>query len=166
MSAVMSACRKYRYRLSREVDVFGTRTIAYFGINPSTADEFIDDQTVRKWIGFTQRLQGKSFLVGNAFAYRATDVTRLAEIVDPVGPENDENLRAIIAAADVLIPCWGSRQKLPRKLHGRLDTLLESLLNSGKPVFSFGMTRSNDPKHPLLLPYDTELQDMQSHVRT
>lgn len=86
MSATLSPCRTYRYRLDREVDLLGDKVIAYFGVNPSTADESVDDATVRKWRGFSQRLQASRFIVGNVFAYRATDVNHLAKVDDPVGP--------------------------------------------------------------------------------
>lgn len=157
MSALLSQCRTYRYQLCRDVDLFGDKIFAYFGINPSTADESVDDATVRRWIGFTERFNGKRFLVGNAFAYRATDVNELAMAVDPVGPDNDQNLKSIIQQADILVPCWGSRQKLPSDLRNRLNDVMGMLKGSGKPVMAFGFTESGDPKHPLMLSYETKL---------
>ncbi len=44
MSAILSPCGRYRYRLEREVQADG-RVFAYFGINPSTADADLDDAT-------------------------------------------------------------------------------------------------------------------------
>lgn len=38
------------------------------------------------------------------------------------------------------------------------DTVLFMLLASGKPVMHFGLTKAGDPKHPLMLGYDTPLQ--------
>ncbi|TFW13680.1 DUF1643 domain-containing protein [Massilia arenosa] len=158
MTAVISRCGMYRYRLEREVQAHGL-VFAYFGINGSTATATEDDHTVRKWIGFTQRNDGRRFIVGNAFAFRATDVAELGRADDPVGPYNDRHLRAIIAHADVLVPCWGSRAKLPVRLHARLDALRDRLLASGKPVRVFGLAQSGDPLHPLMLGYDTPLVD-------
>ncbi len=79
-----------------------------FGVNGSTATATEDDHTVRKWIGFTKVNGGRRFIVGNAFAFRATDVRELATAVDPVGPENEIHLERIIRDADVLVPCWGA----------------------------------------------------------
>jgi len=157
VTAILSDCRKYRYRLYRDVGLFGDKVIAYFGINPSTADESIDDATVRKWRGFTKRNEGKAFVVGNVFAYRATNVNELGRVPNPEGPENHAHVMAIIHEADVLVPCWGSRSKIPMELHSKIDDLLGVLLNSGKPVLCFGKTASGDPKHPLMLGYDTRL---------
>ena len=37
----------YRYRLERDICPSGDVVIAYIGINPSIADEYIDDNTVK-----------------------------------------------------------------------------------------------------------------------
>ena len=156
MSAIISKCGMYRYRLERDVQPEGL-VFGYFGVNGSTATATEDDHTVRKWIGFTKVNGGRRFIVGNAFAFRATDVRELATMVDPVGPENEIHLERIIRDADVLVPCWGSRTKLPKSLYVHLDRLLEQLVASGKPVLAFGVTGSGDPKHPLMLGYSTSL---------
>ena len=160
MEAVLSDCRNYRYSLSREVDNSASRTFAFFGINPSTADESVDDATVRKWIGFAKRNNCKKFIVGNVFAYRATNVNDLAKAANPHGADNDAFIDLIIDKSDVLIPCWGSRGKLPKNLRYALDDLLIKLKSSGKPVLIFGKTKSGDPKHPLMLGYNTNLQEL------
>lgn len=157
MSAVISPCGIYRYRLDRDVDLHGLHVIAYFGINPATADEVNNDQTVAKWIGFTQRNGGSRFIVGNIFAFRSADVTQLQSVSDPIGPENQSHLEAIIAEADILVPCWGSRTKAPRSLHGRFDEVLDLLRASGKPVMCFGKTQTGDPRHPGRIAYSTPL---------
>lgn len=159
MSAVISDCGQYRYRLERECSMpfEGSMVFAYFGINPSTADATLDDATVRKWKGFTVRNGGHRFIVGNVFAFRATDVGALYHAADAVGPENLRHLKQIIADADVLVPCWGSSDKVFKSMRGRLKTLLYILQSSGKPVMHFGLTASGDPKHPLMLGYDTPL---------
>ncbi|WP_186263334.1 DUF1643 domain-containing protein [Burkholderia gladioli] len=176
MSAIISPCGTYRYRLERgpfenvgvlELDDDGVwefrgKVIAFFGINPSTADASINDQTVMKWIGFCQRWRAQRFIVGNVSAYRATDVNALANAL--VSPDeyrrNIGHLENIIAAADILVPCWGRRSKAPKHMRNDFDTVMAMLLTSGKPVMAFGLTGSGDPKHPLMLGYDTKLIDL------
>ncbi|WP_347336610.1 DUF1643 domain-containing protein, partial [Salmonella enterica] len=80
----------------------------------------------------------------------------MATAVDPVGPENEIHLGRIIRGADVLVPRWGSRTKLPKSLHVHLGRLLEQLVASGEPVLAFGVTGSGDPKYPLMLGYSTK----------
>lgn len=155
-SAIISRCGTYRYRLERDLERPGP-VFAFFGVNGSTATAQVDDQTVRKWIGFTERNGGGRFIVGNAFAFRATDVRALGRAGDPVGPRNRSHLGKIIAEADILVPCWGSRGKLPARLHAQLDALREQILASGKPVKVWGWSQSGDPLHPLTLAYSLPL---------
>lgn len=175
MSAVISPCGLYRYRLERgpfesvmslELSEDGAyefrgKVIAFFGINPSTADASLNDHTVIKWIGFCQRWGAQRFIVGNVSAYRATDVTELARAV--VSPaqwrENLAHIERIVSEADILVPCWGNRSKAPRHMRNDFDTVLSLLHSSGKPVKTFGITVAGDPKHPLMLGYDTKLAE-------
>jgi len=156
MTAVLSPCGLYRYRLERTVAMEGP-VYAFFGVNPSTADANLDDATVRKWIGFCKRWGASRFIVGNVFAYRATDVKKLATVDDPFGDEIGDHTTDIINDADILVPCWGNTAKVPPKLQFAFDVLLDALLSSGKPVRHFGFTKAGDPAHPLMLGYDTPL---------
>lgn len=158
MSAVISSCGEYRYRLERDVDpLLGGPVYAFFGVNPSTADASLDDATVRKWRGFVSRWGGSRFIVGNVFAYRATDVRELATCDDPVGRENIDHLTQIVADADILVPCWGNVEKVPYTLRRHFQWTLKGLLDAGKPVMSFGRSKGGHPPHPLMLGYDTAL---------
>lgn len=159
MSAVLSPCGLYRYRLERTVAMEGP-VYAFFGINPSTADASLDDATVRKWIGFTKTWGGSRFLVGNVWPLRSTDVRALATATRwlDIGRENQRHILAMAAEADILVPCWGDRAKVPKAMHNELDELLSLLKGTGKPVMHFGLTKGGDPKHPLMLGYVTPLQ--------
>lgn len=157
-SAVFSDCGLFRYRLDRILGAAGI-VYAYFGVNGSTAGADENDHTVTKWNGFTVRNDGYRHIVGNAFAKTATDVRELRRAPDPIGPLNDAYLAEIIAEADVLVPCWGSRHKLPPVLRPRLDVVKAMIFAAGKPVKIFGLTNSGDPLHPLTLAYATPLID-------
>lgn len=158
MSAVISDCGKFRYRLDRTVGEYGF-VYAFFGVNPSTADASIDDATVRKWNGFTQRWGASRYVVGNVFAFRSTDVKALAKADDPIGRLNNDYLKQIIADADVLVPCWGDQMKVPQQLRMHFHWMMQQLVGSGKPVKTFGLSKGGFPKHPLMLGYDTPLID-------
>jgi len=155
-SAVLSECGQYRYRLERTVADTGP-VYAFFGVNPSTADADLDDATVRKWRGFVTRWGGSRFIVGNVFAFRATDVRALASAPDPIGRKNNDHIARIIEDADVLVPCWGNRSKVPPQLRSSFHWLTQVLHASGKPVMAFGLSQSRDPLHPLMLGYATPL---------
>ena len=158
MSAVISPCGKYRYRLDRSIEAVEKEIIiAFFGINPSTADAVEDDQTIRKLRTFTRLNGGSYFIMGNVFAYRATQVFELQTVRDPVGPRRDHYLKEIIKVADLLVPCWGATQKLIPRLRDHVDEVEIMLRCAGKPVKCFGKTQTGDPKHPLRLAYATKL---------
>lgn len=156
MSAIISECKKYRYRLDRDVASSG-KVIAFFGINPSYADGAKDDNTIIRMRGFTLRHGGSRFIVGNVFSYRTPYVRNLATAEDCFGNFHSKYLQEIIFEADLLVPCWGSRNKLPKSLHSHIDSTMIMLINSGKPVYSFGLTATSDPKHPLMLAKSTPL---------
>jgi hypothetical protein len=158
-SATFSECGTWRYRLDRIIDMFGGPVFGYFGVNGATATADKNDHTVTKWDGFTVRFGGSRLIVGNPYAFCATDVRELASAADPIGPENDRYLREIIAEADILVPCWGNRSKVPPRLRSRFDDLADMIFAAGKPVKVFGFTKSGDPLHPLMLGYDTPLID-------
>ena len=160
MNAVISPCGKYRYYLQRRVATDG-KLFAYFGINPSTADHVIDDQTVKKWIGFTERNGGRGFMVGNVFSYRSRDVKALSSAEDPHGRDHWMHIDQIIARADLLVPCWGRLDKVPRSMRHNMGRLLDALRESGKPVLHFGLTKCGQPKHPQMLGYATPLTPME-----
>lgn len=158
VSAILSPCGTFRYTLSRLCRNTSGPSYAFFGVNPSTADALEDDATVRKWTGFVNAWGGSCYSVANVFAYRATNVKKLATVDDPVGHMNFHFQNQLIALADILVPCWGNRSKVPKQLRWHFFALLDRLKQSGKPVMCFGKTLSGDPKHPLFLPYDTKLE--------
>jgi hypothetical protein len=73
--------------------------------------------------------------------------------------ENERHLTEIANDADIIIPCWGNRNKLPRELRPQLDKTLALLRRSGKPLYHFGLTASGDPRHTLMIGYDTPLTE-------
>lgn len=157
MSAMISHCGRYRYQLERAIADGDRFVIAFFGVNPSKADETRDDPTVRKLRGFARALTADRFLLANVFAYRATDVRELALVDDPVGPYNAQHVDDVIARASILVPCWGRTDKVPKSLRPHFHRMRNRLCSSGKPVYIFGLTKCGSPMHPLMLAYRTSL---------
>lgn len=157
-SAVFSDCGLYRHRLDRDVQEHGL-VFGFCGVNGSRAGAEVEDQTTMKWRGFTLRNGGRKYIAFNPFGKTATDVKELATVADPVGPENARHVADAISEADILVPCWGSRHKIPPRLRHYLDEMRDQIFAAGKPVKVFGFTASGDPKHPLMLGYNTPLID-------
>jgi hypothetical protein len=160
VSAVISDCGTFRYRLDRDVcPMLRGPTVALIGVNPSTADATLNDATIRKDLGFGHRLGWGRIIKANKFAFRATDVRKLREAADPIGPENDRYLREIFAEADLLVPCWGPLAKLPPALRTWWREVTAMMRASGKPIMCFGTAQDGHPRHTLMLSYETLLTD-------
>jgi hypothetical protein len=152
--AVISDCGRYRYRLRRMTRQTDANTVVIM-VNPSTADGTEDDQTIRKLKGFARHNGWSNLIVGNLFAYRATNVKELAQADDPVGPENDRYLRDMIGHRDTLrvIFAWGPVAKLPYRLRQRWREVARMATYDGGPRFCLGVAKDGQPRHPLMLPY-------------
>lgn len=150
MSAVISDCGRYRYRLEREGVGEGATLVVM--VNPSTADASADDATIRKLRGFGERNKWGRLMVGNLYAFRATDVRHLASTEDPVGPDNDAHLQSMLSEADRIVCAWGPIKKQPRAYQGLRWRKLVSL--ASRPLYCIGETaQCGHPKHPLMLSY-------------
>lgn len=156
MSAIISDCGKYRYRLERH-GLSGAGAVAWIMVNPSTADASVDDPTIRKVIGFSERLGAGRAIVGNKFAYRATDVRELKAVGDPKGPDNDAHLAQIMGDAPTVIVAWGPLAKLPKHLRRRWLAVVRIASDLDRPLMCFGTAQDGHPRHPLMLAYDTPL---------
>ena len=68
-TAIISPCERFRYALTRR---WTDGPIALFiMLNPSDADAYIDDPTIRRCIGFAKRENCGGLRVENLFAYRS-----------------------------------------------------------------------------------------------
>lgn len=168
MTAIFSDCGNYRYRLERVIDTAGEgKVFAFFGINPSTADATTDDATISKMTGFATRAGAGRIIVGNVFSLISTDINGLRKGLPLRGNEHDKHFQQIINDADILIPCWGSRNKLAQEFRSSLDECMEILMSSQKPVRCFGKTKgTGDPCHPLMLAYSTKIIEWELACQT
>src|ERR1043165_6085803 len=160
--ADLSPCGTYRYVLGRAwlargVDDPEYQRVLWVMLNPSTADAHVDDPTIRKCIGFSRRMSLDALEVVNLYALRATDpreLRRHRDGADIVGPENDGAIVKAARRATLVITAWGDGAK-----HGLPDRPRRGLeLLAGFPTFCLGRTQSGEPRHPLMLGYDTELE--------
>ena len=107
MSAYISECGQYRYLLTRDVASIGNGTVTFVCLNPSTADATEDDPTIRRCTRFAREWGYAQLKVVNLYAYRSTDPSQLARVPDPVGPENDDILSAVLGSSDCIVAAWG-----------------------------------------------------------
>jgi hypothetical protein len=151
--AYFSADRKYRYWLLRVWDE-SKPLVAYISKNPSTADERDNDPTVRKGIGFGLRWGYGGGLWLNVGAFRATDPRKFANSAEPIGTENTvEYLHQYLSKfqPEKVVAAWGN-------MHPRFKARCATIRSQIPNLWCFGFTFSGEPKHPLMLAYDTPLQ--------
>ena len=145
--AQFSDCRKYRYALWRTWDETESH-VTFIGLNPSTADENIDDPTIRRCINYAKDWGFGGINMLNLFAFRATSPGDMIDAEDPIGVENDKYLQMYLNKGGLNIACWGN--------HGshidRGEKVIELLGKSNLSIF--GLTGKGQPKHPLYLKRD------------
>jgi len=155
--AVISACNTYRYRLWRGAR---GRTLLFIMLNPSTATALTDDPTIRKCLGFAQRLGYGCIEVGNLFGLRAPSPETLLTVADPVGPENTAWLNALIGGHDQIVVAWGATggNAVKKLMIPQIDLVRELLKKHHREASCLGRTDSGAPRHPLMQSYQVPLQ--------
>ncbi len=148
-TASFNTSRTHRYRLSRIWDPARPR-VNFVMLNPSTADAFVLDPTVRRCAGYAQQWGMGALEVTNIFALRSTDPKALYREPDPVGAGNDAAILAAAGDAELVIAAWGTHGQLD----GRGDAVRSLLAGAGIELHCLRLTRHGHPGHPLYLPGD------------
>jgi len=146
----------YRYLLYRK---WGNlkKKVTWIMLNSSTADETLDDPTIRRCIGFAKQFDADELDIVNLFAYRSTNPEKLYTVEDPVGKENDDYIRKSIEKSSLIILGWGNHGKLLN----RSDEVISKLLKPySDKVFALKILKNGEPGHPLYIPYSVELQNV------
>lgn len=157
MSTIISICGQYRYKLARDpADDYATRGPALFiMLNPSTADALLDDPTIRRCRGFAKTWDCAGIVVANLYALRATNPVDLWTHPDPVGPDNDVMLEALIREHETIVCAWGANAQ-----HGRVDIVRKMFHRLSRPM-CLGTTKDGSPRHPLYIRADQPLIEWQ-----
>jgi hypothetical protein len=161
--AVFSNDRMYRYMLARMWDDYFednavTRPLMVFGmLNPSSAGAFRSDPTIRKCVGFAERYKCGGIVVVNAAALVSTDPKGLRDVADPIGPHNARMIDWAFGAPILAIRvcAWG---RVEPRVRRRLLTSMGNI--KAHAHWCFGKTKDGEPRHPLMLAYDTPLVHM------
>ena len=140
--AVFSDCRKFRYALWRMWDE-DKPLVMIIGLNPSTADEKVNDPTITRCISFARSWGFGGVCVTNLFGFRATSPTRLKVHHDPIGKENDAWVHEMAKEAAITVAAWGN--------HGKLLNRSLEILPSLDQLHCIKMNKSGEPAHPLYL---------------
>lgn len=130
------------------------RTLNWIMLNPSTADDVLDDPTIRKCCGFAKRWGYSGIVVTNLFAYRATDpkeMKRVAVSDNNLAVGGGENIYALgteARKADLVVVAWGTHGNFQK----RADAALGSIL-ADYDLYCIGTTKDGHPIHPCMAGY-------------
>jgi len=142
--AKFSNDKKHRYELSRHWDL-SKSDILFIMLNPSIANENIDDPTIKRLINFTKKFNYGGFFVANLFTY----ITPYSKTLDTSSGLTKLNLKTIknfVNKAEEVVYAWGNSIKEPEEL--------KNLVENPK---CFGRNLNGTPKHPLYLPSNSKL---------
>lgn len=168
--AVFSPDGTYRYLLGRcwaelnehEQSLIGTgdtwevaeTPVMFVMLNPSTADEAAPDPTIRKCVGFAKRQRHARIIVANHFALRSTDPRGLTAAADPVGPHNAEAVDWALSISASRVAAWG---RFPSRRVRQLALRSMCEVKTCTTLQCYGKPKDGEPRHPLMLSYDTPL---------
>lgn len=151
--AQLSEDGKHRYLLVRAWELSRPR-VCWVGLNPSIANAEIDDNTVRKIIGYSRREGFGSLAVVNLYSWRATDPDEMwaaraaGEAIDG-GKENLTVIHQQAQEASAVVAAWGGDLHIDP---GHVDTVCKVLGTAvGRPLQCLKVNADGSPGHPLYL---------------
>ena len=150
--AVFSQNGKYRYLLKRIWDKT-LPSVCFICLNPSYADDSIDDRMVTKCIRQAKRLGFGSIEMTNLFAYVETVGKKLYKIKDPVGMENDKYIFKAVNRCNKVIIAWGNNGNFTN----RSENILKRLEKLKIKLHCLKITSTGQPHHPGRLGYVNRL---------
>lgn len=116
-------------------------------LNPSTADESVNDPTVERCQRYAHGWGYGGLVVCNLFALRATDPKIMRRDNEPVGVENDVAILEAAGRSEIIVCAWGN--------HGshddRAQFVTKMLRVQGFDLHSLVLTGQGHPGHPLYL---------------
>jgi hypothetical protein len=154
--------------LEREF-LLGDGVCVFNMLNPSIANNIINDPTVRRCIGFSRRLGAGLMIVVNLFTTRATNPDDLILDDDPTYGADIPLVRAMVACQKAqrlsslsrYICAWGACPAWPEDLKKLRQKRIERTKELAKQyeidLWCLGLTAKGDPCHPLYLRNDAAL---------
>lgn len=149
--AVFTDARTHRLYLWRRWNKEGP-WVMFIGLNPSTADERLNDPTVRRCIGFAVKWGYGGMFMCNVFTLVSTDPKKL-NAETPIAMGAHLAMRVIRNRCEEAVAGWGNLITQVRAGEERVERIKRDL----SPLYCLGMTKQGHPRHPLYMPYSSQL---------
>ncbi len=144
--AEFSDDRKYRYVLWRIWDEDKPKVLI-IGLNPSKADESVDDPTIRRVKRLAASWGFGGIYMVNLFAWVTPYPEELEACNDPVG-ENDHKLKEYYSKCQEVVFAWGATET-----NGRAEKI-SGMFPNAKCI---AKNLDGSPKHPLYVKKEAQL---------
>ena len=116
-------------------------------LNPSSADENIDDPTTKKVISYSKKWGYGGLHICNLYTYRTTSPKILFDIPKNKRGSNKNEIKKYAKKSSKVVYAWGNKEKVP------------PWLNQMVPNPSFiELSKEGVPKHPLYLKSNLKLK--------
>lgn len=154
-TAMLSPDGIYRYHLTRVLHPQHRfrKTLGVIMLNPSKADAFTDDRTIKKVMHYANEWGYNHVSVANLFAYRTTYPSELRVLTEEqrVGPENYYWLNHVLSEAHDKILCgWGANKLVTNQVYALVKMYSEDLAHSNlKELVTLETTNKGMPMHLL-----------------
>ena len=148
--AIFSDDKKHRFALWREWN-HKLPSLAWIGLNPSTANEKEDDQTIRRAKVFCAEAGFGSLFMVNLFSYCETESKKLENhrVDELVVSATDFWLNHCVRSCNSMVAGWGDTGSL----YGRSKEIAQRY--AGR-LLCLGTTNKGEPKHPLYIKATTK----------
>jgi len=146
--------QKYRYYLQRNFKKNAKNLLVFIMLNPSTANEQYNDPTVERCQNHALNKNYDGMIILNIFAYRTTNPKQLLQTKNPIGEKNNQTIINTIKKHQNIICAWGNHGKILN----RSNEIKKILKKHRKKTQAFEITKQNEPKHPLYIPYNKKLK--------
>lgn len=156
--ASFSTSLRHRFELWREWDQshdLEPPFVQFIGLNPSTADERVNDPTVKRCIERSKRMGYTRFLMTNLFPLRSTDPKGLDGREQEHAAENLDAIITAASAASIVICAWGSAHPAA-KARGKVIVEHLTANGNGDKLHALRINKDGSPAHPLYLPYSLQ----------
>jgi hypothetical protein len=153
--AHFSPCEKYRYWLRRDWDLTKA-PISFLLLNPSTADEMVNDPTIERCQRRAITMGFGSMIIVNLFPFRMTDSKQLNTVDNLLGDatEADGAILRAVDLAEMTVCGWGKHAlAAARAQHIMALTTQAGLQNK---LMCLQLNADNSPQHPLYIGYSKQ----------
>lgn len=150
--AILDHYRQYRFLLWRFWD--DRPRMLFVGLNPSTANELEDAPTIRRLCSFALSWGYGGLYACNVFS-QITPYPNELRAETAIHPADTHAIQMVNELTALRVCGWGDGMEKADYGYVRANTIKNYL----KEPMCFSLTSKDNPKHPLYLPKDAELEE-------